>query len=175
MNGLFFFYIFMGPEYRVGRSNVSAWGMGEYLTQLFLGWSFFFDPVFFVLLSFLCILFFFCHHFTLTIPKRRFCMYCFFFLLHWLSCVTTNMEPSHTTILVHGRPWGKSRFPYQAFLCVLPATIVLRNLKRVLVSHPLERPGVSRPPKVCSSGHQEDVADLLTVLSRPTGLQIDRA
>lgn len=155
---LFLFY-FHGVGISHRAIKCISMGHGGVPYAAFSGVEFFFDPVFFVFLSFLCN--FFCHHFTLTIPKRRFCMYCFFlffslpmcYILHWLSCVTTNMEPSHTTILVRGRRWGKSRFPYQAFLCVLPATIVLRDLKRVLVSHPLERPGVSRSPKVCSSGY----------------------
>lgn len=158
MNG-FFCFIFMGLEYRIGRSNVSAWGMGEYLTQLFLGWSFFLTLYSLSFFHFSVI--FFAITLRLRSPKDVFACIVFFlffflpmcYILHWLSCVTTNMELSHTTILVRGRRWGKSRFPYQAFLCVLPATIVLRDLKRVLVSHPLERPGVSRSPKVCSSGY----------------------
>lgn len=80
MNG-FFFYIFMGPEYRVGRSNVSAWGMGSTLRSFFWGGVFFFLTLYSLSFFHFSVFCFFCHHFTLTIPKRRFCMYCFSFFL----------------------------------------------------------------------------------------------
>lgn len=66
-------------------------------------------------------------------PRKTFSHVLFFSHHHiWLFCVTINMELSHTTIPARGRPWGKNRYPYQAFLCVLPVMIVLRDLKRVL-------------------------------------------
>lgn len=104
---LFFLY-FHGAGISRRAIKCISMGHGEYLTQLFLGWSFFFfDPVFFVLLSFLCILFFLPSLYAYD-PQKTFLHVLFFFLpmcyiLHWLSCVTTNMEPSHTTILVRGR------------------------------------------------------------------------
>lgn len=120
------FLIFMGLEYRNGRSNVSAWGSTLRGVEFFL----FLIICYPVLFIFLCI-FFSCtsHIIMLTIPNETFCMYCFFSprCYHTISRVTISTELS---IPVRGRPWGKNRYPYQAFLCVLPASIVLRNLKR---------------------------------------------
>lgn len=111
-------------------------GHGEYLTQLFLGWSFFvFFCLVFVLIIFLpftlyslSLLYFCvsCLRVSLAIalrlrsPKRCtvFVLFFSYVLLHWLSCVTTNMELSHTITLVRGRPWGSEVDTHTKLFCV---------------------------------------------------------
>lgn len=121
------FLIFMGLEYRNGRSNVSAWGSTLRGVEFFL----FLIICYPVLFVFLCIFFSFSYvsHYYAYDPQQD-VFACIVFsprYYHTISRVTISTELS---IPVRGRPWGKNRYPYQAFLCVLPASIVLRNLKR---------------------------------------------